>query len=267
MRPSWDPGGVGGWRERRNGTIGRTMTTSPRARAEPATTVPLGRVVALAVLLAALVAVAIALPAPDLVRVRAWTAALGAPAPLLFGLLYAVAVPAPVPKSVLTTAAGLVFGIPLGATVVVAGGTAGAIGAFLLARFLGRDAVAGLAHGRLDRVDALVERHGMLAALVVRWVPVLPFTILNYACGVTAMRLRHYALGTVIGLVPGSTFWVAVGSLGGEVSPWLPTGVSLGAAAVTLLTGAGLARRRARLSIPGDTVSTTLPEKLIDYQE
>jgi len=71
----------------------------------------------------------------------------------------------------------------------------------------------------------------------------------------------------VIGLVPGSTFWVAVGSLGGEVSPWLPTGVSLGAAAVTLLTGARLTRRRARLSTPGDTVSTIPSEQPVAHQE
>jgi uncharacterized membrane protein YdjX (TVP38/TMEM64 family) len=91
----------------------------------------------------------------------------------------------------------------------------------------------------------MIERHGILAALVVRLVPVLPFTLLNYACGVTAMRFRHYTLGTAVGLVPGSTAVVALGSVGGEISPWVPALVSIGLGVVTLIIGAAWQRRRA----------------------
>jgi hypothetical protein len=69
----------------------------------------------------------------------------------------------------------------------------------------------------------------------VRFIPLLPFTMLNYACGVTAMRLGHYTLGTFLALVPGSSVWVIVGSLGGRVSPWLPAAVSVGLAAIMLM--------------------------------
>jgi uncharacterized membrane protein YdjX (TVP38/TMEM64 family) len=97
----------------------------------------------------------------------------------------------------------------------------------------------------------------VLAALAVRFVPVLPFTVLNYACGVTAMRLRHYAIGTAVGMVPGSTLWVAVGSVGGEISPWLPALVSVGLATLTL--GVGTVVHRRRSGTPGDQPSPSVP--------
>ena len=223
----------------------------PAARAP----LPVGRPVGLGVLLVALAVAAVVVPAPDAARIEAWTSSLGPLAPVTFALVFAAAVPTPLPKSVLTTATGLLFGIPVGTAVVVVGATVGAVASFLIARLLGRDAVARLTRGRLERVDALVERHGILAALAVRWVPVLPFTLLNYACGVTAMRLRHYALGTAIGVVPGSTLWVVVGSVGGHLSPWVPAGVSVGLAAVTLAAGAGVIRVRNRTSAERDPVS------------
>ncbi|HEY6795793.1 MAG TPA: TVP38/TMEM64 family protein [Kineosporiaceae bacterium] len=209
------------------------------------------RLAALVVLIVALAVVGATIGVPDLGTVRSWIAARGPLAPVAFGAVYALAVPAPVPKSVLSTAAGLAFGIPLGALVVVAGGTAGALLAFLVGRWLGRDAVAALTRGRLRQVDDLVQRHPVAAALVVRLVPALPFTMLNYACGVTAMRARHFTLGTAIGITPGTTAFVALGSIGGQLSPWIPVSASAVLAALTLGTGVARHRTVRRRDQPG----------------
>ena len=211
---------------------------------------PAARAVALAVLLGALVAGALLVPVPDLAAVRAWVAGFGPAAPVAFAVVYALAVPAPFPKSVLSTTAGLAFGIPLGSAAVIVGGLAGCVLSFLLARRLGRDAVARLTRGRVERVDALIERHGVLAALAVRVVPVLPFTLVNYACGVTSMRLRHYALGTLIDSIPKSIAIVALGSIAGGISPWIPAGASLTLAAITLSVGALVHHHRRPSSPP-----------------
>lgn len=207
-------------------------------------TPPARKAALLVVLLAALGAASLTIDLPDVGEVRAWIGSLGPVAPVAFVAVYALVVPAPLPKSVLTTAAGVVFGLPLGVAVVVAGATGGAVLAFGIARLLGRDAVERMARGRLDRVDTLIERHGVLAALVVRFVPVLPFTLLNYACGVTVMRLPHFALGTAIGVVPVSTALVALGSAGAHVSLWIPAAVSVGLGAVSLAIGLAVHRRR-----------------------
>jgi uncharacterized membrane protein YdjX (TVP38/TMEM64 family) len=193
------------------------------------------RLALLALLLVGFTVLAGTVRLPELDRLRAWTTGFGALAPATFAAAYALAVPTPLPKSVLNAAAGLIFGIPVGVVVVVVGGTCGAVLSFLLARWLGRDAVAAMTRGQVERVDAAIERHGVFAALIVRFIPLLPFTMLNYACGVTAMRLGHYTLGTFLALVPGSSVWVIVGSLGGRVSPWLPAAVSVGLAVIMLM--------------------------------
>jgi uncharacterized membrane protein YdjX (TVP38/TMEM64 family) len=197
------------------------------------------RVGLLIALLAALVAAALTVDLPDVDVVREWIMSFGALAPVVFVVAYALAVPIPIPKSVLNAVAGVVFGASLGIPLVVIGATTGAVGAFGLARLLGRDAVDRLASGHLHRVDAAVERHGVLAALLVRLIPILPFTVLNYACGVTAMRLRHYVLGTMIGLIPGASALVVLGSTGARISLWVPAIVSVSLGLVSL--GIGLA--------------------------
>ncbi|HEX2807532.1 MAG TPA: TVP38/TMEM64 family protein [Kineosporiaceae bacterium] len=207
------------------------------------------RVAVLAVVLIALGVAALLVDVPGLGELRGWIDSLGPLAAVSFVLIYAAAVLLPVPKSVLTAAAGLAFGIPLGIALVLTAATAGAIGAFGLARLLGRDAFSRLADGHLDRLEALLDRHGMLAALVVRLIPVMPFTPLNYACGVTTMRLRHYVVGTALGLVPGTSLLVALGSVGTRLSPWVLIGISAGLA--TLSIGSGYLRYRHRGSHAG----------------
>jgi uncharacterized membrane protein YdjX (TVP38/TMEM64 family) len=103
--------------------------------------------------------------------------------------------------------------------------------------------VSQVSAGHLDRLDALLERHGVLAALVVRLIPVMPFTVLNYACGLTVMRLRHYVAGTVVGLIPGTSLFVVLGGAGTRLSPWVLIGASAAMAALSI-TGGYLRYRR-----------------------
>jgi uncharacterized membrane protein YdjX (TVP38/TMEM64 family) len=201
----------------------QTRTPSEETPGSGATTAsPAVRAGLLVAVLVALAAVAVTVDLPDVAVLRAGILAVGPLAPLTFVVGYALIVPLPVPKSVLTTLAGVAFGVQLGIPLAVAGATAGATLAFGIARALGRDAVDRLARGRLDRVDAAVERGGTLAAVAVRVVPVLPFTVLNYACGVTTMRLRHYVLGTALGLIPGISVMVTLASTGARISLWVP---------------------------------------------
>jgi uncharacterized membrane protein YdjX (TVP38/TMEM64 family) len=94
------------------------------------------------------------------------------------------------------------------------------VAAFALGRALGRDAVERVTGTRVARVDALLGRHGLLAVLGVRLVPVLPFTVINYAAGLTAVRLRDYVGGTALGIVPGTIAFVALGAHGSSPGSW-----------------------------------------------
>ncbi|MFJ9012557.1 TVP38/TMEM64 family protein [Streptomyces canus] len=93
-------------------------------------------------------------------------------APLAFAVLYALTVTALAPAIVLTTSAGVLFGVVTGTATVLTGATAGAALSFALARRLGRSAVARwAADGRLAQPATLMARRGFTAVLLLRLVP------------------------------------------------------------------------------------------------
>lgn len=196
----------------------------------------------LVVLVAAAVAVALTVGVPPLEGVRAWVGAAGWAGPILYAALYAALSLTPAPASVLSIAAGVLFGWTVGVPVVVAGALAGAVAGFGLARYLGRSTAEGLGGERLARLDALLRRRGLLAIIGVRLVPIVPFAILNAACGLTAVRVRDYVLGTALGILPAVAAYVAVGAYGAEPGS-LPFLLAVGGLVVLVGGGAVVARR------------------------
>lgn len=169
---------------------------------------------ALGVVLVALgVWLVVAVGVPDLSSVRAEVDVLGFWAGPFFAGLYALITPTPLPKTVLTLAAGAVFGVGYGLVVVLVGATAGAVFAFYLARMLGRDVVLRYFRTAAHRVYAQARRYGVWAVLVLRLVPVVPFTALNWVAGVTAVRIRDFVLATPVGMLPTTAATIAVGAV------------------------------------------------------
>lgn len=205
-----------------------------------------GQVMRLLGLLAAfgaVIAVAAVLDVPGIGELRAHYARTGMLGLLLFSGLYAGLSLLPLPLSVVTIAAGAVFGLGRGVPAVILGATLGAALGFCLGRVLGRDTVQRLAGRRLDSLDALLRRRGLSAVLAVRLAPVLPFTAVNYLSGLTSVRFASYLLGTALGIVPGTVAYVAIGAYGRKPGSW-PFLIALGA--LTALAGAGLLARRVR---------------------
>lgn len=124
--------------------------------------------------------------------------------PLAFVALYAALSALNFSGLVLTLAGGAVFGFWWGALLNTLGGNLGATGAFWLARALGRDGVRALVGNRLSALDRVAEGQGLMWLLRLRLIPVVPFNLLNLACGLTAMPWRAYAMATVIGILPGT---------------------------------------------------------------
>ncbi len=110
----------------------------------------------------------------------------------------------------MSAVAGLVSRLVAGIGVVLVAAMLGASIAFVLGRALGRDAVERFTGTRVERVDQLLRRRGILAVIRLRLVPVLPFTAINYAAGLTAVRARDYAIGTAVGTVPGIVAYAAL---------------------------------------------------------
>lgn len=158
---------------------------------------------------------------------------------VVFALAYIAVTLTPLPKNVLSTTAGVVFGFATGLMVVWIAAVSGALLAFGVARRVARGSGArsGDRDGRLTRLSLLVERRGLWGVLLVRLVPVLPFTVVNYGSGLTTLRLREYALGTAIGILPGSAAYVALGA-GAAGSSWR---ISAAGALVVVTIAAGVA--------------------------
>ncbi|MFI9006019.1 TVP38/TMEM64 family protein [Actinosynnema sp. NPDC053489] len=170
------------------------------------------RLLLLVVVVAALAVAAAVLDLPDVAGLRAWVAGHGVAAPVVFFAVCAVGTAAFFPKPVLATASGLLFGVLPGLVVAVAGFTAGAVVAFLVARLLGRRSVARwLGSGRLRVLDAVFERDGLAATVVLRLLPVVPFAVSNYGAGVTSVAPAAFATGTALGLVPTTALAATLG--------------------------------------------------------
>jgi len=183
---------------------------------------------------------------PDVEGLRALVADAGAAGPALFVLGYALATLAPVPKTVLTAAAGVLFGVVAGTALVLLGAMLGAIAGFWLGRLLGRSGVRRITGRRLARLDQLLERRGVLAVVAVRLVPVVPFTAVNYGSGLLAVRFRDYLIGTAVGIIPGTVAFVALGAYGTTPRSWQ---FALSVAVLGALSlGGWLAARRHRAS-------------------
>lgn len=192
------------------------------------------KAVALALIVLAAVLLALILGTPDVDRMRARVDAAGAWGPVLFVALYSVLALIPCPKALLTAAGGALFGLWAGAGLALTGALVGAMVSFGIGRVLGREAVDRLIRGRLARVDSLLSDHGLAAVLVVRLVPVVPFIAINYAAGLSGVRFRHFALGSAVGMIPGSLAYAALGAYG--TNPW---GLAAAVSALVILLAGG----------------------------
>lgn len=142
-------------------------------------------------------------------------AELGIWGPVLFILIYVIATVFLIPGSVLTLGAGAVFGVAKGSVVVSIAATLGATAAFLVGRYLARDWVAGKIEGNrtFSAIDKAVADDGWKIVGLTRLSPVFPFTMLNYAFGLTRVSLRDYFFATWIGMIPGTIMYVYLGAL------------------------------------------------------
>jgi uncharacterized membrane protein YdjX (TVP38/TMEM64 family)/rhodanese-related sulfurtransferase len=145
-----------------------------------------------------------------------WVSDAGAAAPLIFIMIYAVATVLFLPGSVLTLAGGVLFGPYLGTLVNLTGATLGALAAFLVARYLARDWVRQRTGRRLQALMNGVEHEGWRFVAFVRLVPLFPFNLLNYALGLTPVRLWHYLVATYVFMLPGAIAYTYLGYAGKE---------------------------------------------------
>jgi uncharacterized membrane protein YdjX (TVP38/TMEM64 family) len=193
------------------------------------------RPVLLATVAAAVVLAIVLLPVGAWMRwLVAWIQDAGPLGVVVYAVAYIVATVLLLPGSILTLGAGFAYG-PLAGTLLV---SPVSVTAATVAFLLGRTVARGWMAERVSRdprfaaIDAAIEREGLKIVLLLRLSPVFPFSVLNYALGLTRVRIDHYVLGSFVGMLPATFLYVYLGSL-------VTTAASLGATAET----AGTAQR------------------------
>lgn len=143
---------------------------------------------------------------------------------VLLSAVYVLSCVLMLPGSILTLGAGfigaalwpenLAMALLGGGLAASAGSTLGATAAFLLGRTVFRDMAAARIAGspRFKALDDAIGRNGFKMVFLVRLSPAFPFNVLNYALGLTKVRLRDYFLASWIGMMPGMMLYVYLGA-------------------------------------------------------
>ena len=149
-----------------------------------------------------------------------WIKSLGVIAPAVFAIVYIVACVFLVSGAALTLGAGVIFGLAWGTVYVSIASVLGATAAFLIGRHLARNWISKKIEGNqtFKKIDEAVADEGWKIVGLTRLSPVFPFVLLNYAFGLTKVKLKDYLFASWIGMLPGTFMYVYIGYLGGEVA-------------------------------------------------
>jgi uncharacterized membrane protein YdjX (TVP38/TMEM64 family) len=195
-----------------------------------------------AVVVGTVVAAALLLPVRDMIiglaaSARGW----GISGVVVFFAAYVISTVAFLPGSLLTLAAGFVYGPVWGLAIASPASVAGAASAFVLGRTFLREWASRTvgASARTRAIDAAIEREGFKLVLLLRLSPVFPFNVLNYLLSLTRVRFGTFVLASFFGMLPGTAMYVYLGSLAPAAAQLGPSGAA-GGTATTLLYGAGL---------------------------
>ncbi|HEX8152779.1 MAG TPA: TVP38/TMEM64 family protein [Thermoanaerobaculia bacterium] len=193
------------------------------------------RIAAALLVVVAIVVLVRTLPVAEwLESVKAYVRGAGAMGYVIYALVYALCCVFFIPASVLTLGAGAIFGVVRGTIVVLFGATLGATLAFLLARTVMRRKIEAMTAGnaKLAAVDRAIEAEGTKIMFLMRLSGFPPFTWINYALGLTGVKLGAYVLTTFIGIIPGCAAFAYAGAAGAAAVSGSGNRIGLIAAAV-----------------------------------
>jgi uncharacterized membrane protein YdjX (TVP38/TMEM64 family) len=175
-------------------------------------------------------------------RVRAWVDDAGVWAPLAFVLVSASLTVVVFPGPLLAGASGLLFGTAAGFPLSLTAAVLGASAAFLIARAAGGDALEQVAGRRVRAARDAISRRGFLSVLYARIVPGVPYNLVNYGAGLTAIPLRVFAAATALGAAPRAFAYTALGGSLDDLGS--PEAIAAIAVLVVMALGGLVALRR-----------------------
>ncbi|WIM98126.1 VTT domain-containing protein [Actinoplanes oblitus] len=170
------------------------------------------RFVRLGVLTALIAGLAVAAATLPLRELGDAVVALGPGAAVAVAVLGGLLLSVLVPRTAVTVACGALLGAATGAIAALAAALIAAIATYYAGRWAGRGALQAKAGGRLARLDGWLNRRGLAAVLLVRFLPLAPFGLVGYAYGTTSVCRKRYLLGTTIAAIPSTITYAVIGA-------------------------------------------------------
>lgn len=196
------------------------------------------------IVLATVAAALVLLPVREwTVSLVTWIRSLGSVGVAVYAIVYMLSPVIMFPASLLTLAAGFLYGPLWGTLLVSPVSVIGSTLAFLLGRTVARERIQRQieSNARFSAIDAAVETTGLKVVFLLRLSPIFPFNLLNYALGLTRVRLRDYILGSFLGMLPGTFLYVYLGSSVANLASLASHKTASGGVAEHLLFWGGLA--------------------------
>jgi 3-dehydroquinate synthase len=154
--------------------------------------------------------------------VSSWVVNAGAGSAAVIVLLLASDVLLPVPSSLVMVLSGAAFGVGWGACLALAGSVAGEWLGFELVRKYGRRLSSRIAgDDDIRRLDWFFERHGAIAIIVTRPIPIVMETI-SVVAGLSRMTRRTFVVASVIGTAPIVLLYAYAGAMSRQAGTLLP---------------------------------------------
>ena len=120
--------------------------------------------------------------------------------------------------TLLTLSGGMLFGFAFGTIFVNIGATFGAILAFLFARYIMGEQIQKKYSTQLTKFNQELEHNKYQYLFSLRFLPIFPFFIVNFLCGVTKIDLKTFIITTSLGIIPGSFVYTYAGSQVASIS-------------------------------------------------
>ncbi|WP_433302648.1 TVP38/TMEM64 family protein [Actinoplanes sp. CA-030573] len=138
--------------------------------------------------------------------------ALGHVAPVAIAVVGGLLLSVLVPRTAITIACGALLGAATGAATALAAAVIAAAATYYAGRWAGRGVLHARAGGRLARLDGWLNKRGLSAVLLVRFLPLAPFGLIGYAYGTTSVCRKRYLFGTFLASIPSAVSYAVIGA-------------------------------------------------------
>jgi len=137
---------------------------------------------------------------------------------IIYALIYVLVIVLALPGvAVMTFTGGVLFPFKYAFMIVVVSSTIGAIINFITSRYFLQDFFERIFSQTIEKINARIEKGGFKNLLILRTIPVFPYSVVNFALAISELSILKFIVVTTLGKIPGSLIILYAGSNMAEV--------------------------------------------------